>query len=163
MFLRKHLSAFKIYIFLLVISLSILISGLSDFYIINFVPYLFIHLLLIYIAIYHFRTIYYLIFFVIGIILDIFIINEIGPHIIVFMLSVPLLKRSRKLISTLSPLKIFFLIVIFLIIALIFEIILSILLFNIHQPINYLLNSIFVAFLISYPVFYFFNKIDRLG
>ena len=163
MLLRKYLSAFKIYIFLLVISSSTLISGLSYFSIINFIVYSFVHILLIYIIIYHFKIILYFVFFITGMIFDIFLLNEIGPHIIIFMILIPLLNQVKKAIHTLSPLRIYTFIIFTLIIVLVLEMIIALLLFNFDFQIKYLLKNIYILLIISYPTFYFFNKIDRIG
>ena len=76
MLLLKHLDSFKIYIIILVLSFGFSINVIIDFYILSLIFYLFIHLLMIYIGIYYFRTILYLIFFICGFILDLSLINE---------------------------------------------------------------------------------------
>ncbi len=163
MLLRKHLSAFKIYIFLLVVSSSTLISGLSYFSTINFIVYSFVHILLIYITIYHFKIILYFVFFITGMILDIFLLNEIGPHIVILMILIPLLNRAKKVISTLSSLRVYVFIIFILIIVFFLEMMISLLLFNFDFQIKYLLKYIYISLIISYPTFYFFSKIDRIG
>ena len=163
MFFKRHLTAFKIYIFILVITLSILIRGVPEFPVINFVTYLFVHILLIYLGIYHFKTTLYFVYFITGIILDIFLLNEIGPHILTFMILILLLSRIQRLIISISPQKVFKLIIIILFLSLICEMFLSLILFNFNFEIFNLLKSIFISLLISYPAFYFFNKIDRFG
>ena len=45
MFFKRHLSAFNIYIFLLILSISILINSIVEFPIINTTIYLFLHLI----------------------------------------------------------------------------------------------------------------------
>ena len=163
MFLKKHLDAFKIYIILLAISSSILIRGIPEFPEINFIAYLFIHILLIYTGIYHFKIILYFVFFITGIIFDIFLLNEIGPHTLTFMTLVLLLNRLQKFITLLSSKKIFIFIIIILILSFAFEMFISLMLYNISFDIFNLLKSIFISLLITFPIFYFFNKIDNFG
>ena len=163
MSLTRHLNAFKIYIFILVISSSILIRGVPEFSVINFITYLFIHILLIYIGIYHFKITLYFVYFITGIILDIFLLNEIGPHILTFMILILVLSKLQRLIISLSPQNIFFLITLILFLSLICEMFLSLILFNFSFEIFNLLKSIFISLLISYPTFYLFNKIDKFG
>ena len=148
MLLKKHLVAFNIYIFLLIITLSILINGIPKFPFINFIIYLFVHLLLIYICIYHFKTILYFIFFSVGIVLDLFLLNELGPHIITFMLLILLLTQTKKYIIQFSSKNIFFLIVILLLLSLISEMFISLILFNYSFNISYLIKSIYTSLLI---------------
>ena len=102
MFLKRHLDAFKIYIILLVISSSILIRGVPEFPVINFLMYLFIHILLIYLGIYHFKIILYFVFFITGIIFDVSLLNEVGPHILTFMMLILLLSQLQRFIILLS-------------------------------------------------------------
>ena len=163
MFFKKHLNAFNIYIILLIISSSILIRGIPEFPAINFITYLFIHILLIYVVIYHFKITLYFVYFITGIIIDIFLINEIGPHVLTFMILILLLNQLRKFIFSLSPQKIFIFITMILFLSLICEMFLSLVLFNFHFEIFSLLKSILTSILIAYPTFYLFHKIDRFG
>ena len=161
MFLKRHLDAFKIYIILLVISSSILIRGVPEFPVINFLMYLFIHILLIYLGIYHFKITLYFVFFITGIIFDISLLNEIGPHILTFMMLILLLSQLQRFIILLSSNMIFFIIIFILNLFLICEMVLSLILFNLSFEISNLLKNIFVSLLISYPIFYVFSKIDK--
>ena len=161
MFFKRHLDAFKIYIILLVISSSILIRGVPEFPVINFLMYLFIHILLIYLGIYHFKVTLYFVFFITGIIFDISLLNEIGPHILTFMMLILLLSQLQRFIVLLSSNMIFFIIIFILYLFLICEMFLSLILFNLSFEISNLLKNIFVSLLISYPIFYVFSKIDK--
>ena len=161
MFLKRHLDAFKIYIILLVISSSILIRGVPEFPVINFLMYLFIHILLIYLGIYHFKIILYFVFFITGIIFDISLLNEVGPHILTFMILILLLSQLQRFIILLSSNMIFFIIIFILFLFLLCEMFLSLILFNLSFEISNLLKNIFVSLLISYPIFYVFSKIDK--
>ena len=163
MFLTRHLSALSIYLVLLLILSSDLIIGITEFQIINFIVYLFIHFLLIYLAIYHFTTILYYICFFLGIIIDIFLLNEIGTHIISFMLLILLIHKLKKYINSLSSIKIYFIIIVIVFFALLFEKLVTALLFNINFEVFYFIKSIFFILIISYPAFYIFNKIDQFG
>ena len=145
MFFKRHLDAFKIYIILLVISSSILIRGVPEFPVINFLMYLFIHILLIYLGIYHFKITLYFVFFITGIIFDISLLNEIGPHILTFMMLILLLSQLQRFIVLLSSNMIFFIIIFILYLFLICEMFLSLILFNLSFEISNLLKNIFVS------------------
>ena len=95
MFFLRHLNAFRIYIILLLISSLTTIHGIVEFPIFNLIAYLFTHILIIYIGIYHFKKIIYLIFFICGAIFDIFLI-EFGPHLITFMFLALLFNNIQK-------------------------------------------------------------------
>ena len=163
MFFLKHLNAFIVYIVFLLICSSILINGITVFPIINTIIYLLIHFLMIYIGLYHFKKILYLVFFICGIIFDIFLINEIGPHLIVFMLLILLLNNLKKFLFSLSSQKMFLIIILILFCSIIFEMLIALLLFNYTFEIKNLFQYIVISIFISYPTLYFFDKVDRLG
>ena len=144
MFLKKHLDSFKIYIFLLLISSSMIIKGVPEFPIINFITYLFTHILLIYIGIYHFKIILFFIYFIIGFIFDVYLLNEIGTH-------------------TVSSKVIFLLITILLFFTIICEMFISFILFDFSFEISNLIKNIICYFIIAFPIYYIFNKIDKIG
>ena len=105
----------------------------------------------------------YFVYFIAGIIFDIFLLNEIGPHVFTFMILILVLKKLQRFIIILSSKKTFILIIIILLLSLICEMFLSLILFNFSFDMFYLLKSTLTSLLISYPVFYIFNKIDRFG
>jgi len=163
MFFKRHLSAFNIYIFLLILSISILINSIVEFPIINTTIYLFLHLLMIYLGIYYLSQFLFFIFFITGIICDIFLLNELGPHMISFMLLALLLSQIRKTILNLNPMKIILIFSLLYFLTLICEIVLSFFFFNYNFNIENIKMNIFIFLLIFYPTFYFFSKIDKLG
>ena len=163
MLLNRHLGAFNIYIILLVISLSIVINGTPEYPVVNFITYLFIHFLLIYLGIYHFKFILYFIYFFVGILFDIFLLNEIGPHLLVFMILIFFLSQLQKFLNIFTSFRIFALIIIILFVSFSLEKFLSLVLYNYSFDLNDFLKFIIFSILISYPIFYLFNKIDRFG
>ena len=163
MFLARHLDALKIYIILLILSTSIVISGVPEYPLINLVTYLFIHFLLIYIGIYHFKYILYFVYFIVGIIFDIFLLNEIGPHLLVFMILIIILGNIQKYLILLSSLKIFIFILILLFISFLLEKSLSLIFYNFNFELKDMLKFSVISILFSYPIFFLFNKIDNFG
>ena len=163
MFLTRHLGAFKIYIFLLVISLSVVISGTPEYPLVDFITYLFIHFLLIYLGIYHFKFILYFVYFFAGIIFDIFLLNEIGPHLLIFMILIFILSQLQKFLNIFTSFRIFALILVILFISFSLEKFLSLILYNFDFDLNDFLKFIIFSIVLSYPIFYLFNKIDRFG
>ena len=160
---KRYLNAFNVYLIVLIIFSSILISVAPKYQIIIFIIYVFIHFLLIYMGIYYFKFVLYFIYFFTGIIFDIFLLNEIGPHLLIFMILLLTLNKLQKFIKSLSSLKIFIFIIIILFVSLILEMILAQFLFNFSFIISNLLKNILIALIISIPVFYLFNKIDKFG
>ena len=141
---------------------SIIITKIIAFPVVNLFAYSFAHILLIYIGIYHFHIMLYLVFFVLGIIFDISLLNEIGPHLITFVLLILLLSQIKKFYTLLSSNKILLIIILILSLTLISEMLISLILFNYGVNFSILLNNLLISLLISYPTFYLFSKIDML-
>ena len=91
-----HLKSFIVYNLILLIIFSIITNSNHNFSIIYTSLYCAFHFLLIYLTIYHNKKILYLIYFFYGLFLDIIWLNEIGPHLITFMLMIGLLNLSLK-------------------------------------------------------------------
>jgi len=163
MFFKKHLNAFNVYLLILIFFTSICINVNPNFPDLNNVIYLFIHLLIIYIIIYHFRNILYLIFFFLGLIFDNFILNEIGPHLITFMILTFALNLCQKIYNYFTSRNILVFIFFVLILSLIIENFLSLFLYSYSHEIQWFFKSILIILIIGYPIFYIFNKIDKLG
>ena len=163
MFQNKHLNSFNIYIVFLIFTSCILINGFPRIPNFNIIIYLFIHILLIYLIIYYYRLLLYFIYFIVGFIFDIFLLNEIGPHIITFMILILILRKLQRFMILLNPKNIFFLILIILFSSISFEMLISFVLFNYLFDISYLIRSVITSLLISYPIFYLFSKIDKFG
>ena len=158
----KYLDSLKIYLLILFFSVAISISVLDNLAIINHLAYLFVHILLIYLIIYYYRTFLIFIYFFLGIILDLSLLNEIGPHTITFVIILILINRIKKLLYNLNSNKIFFFIIIVLFFCIFFEKILSFLLFDYYLNINDYIRDIFYIILIAYPSIYIFNIIDNI-
>ena len=157
-----HLKPIIIYFFLLIISLGITVNAYS-FLILNLIFYLLIHFIIIYIGIYYYRKFLFFVFFLSGILLDLSLLNEIGPHLLTFMILIIFLSRAKKILIGFNSLKIIFFIIITLVVVLFVEKIITYLLFNYTFDIEGYLKSIFLSFIILFPVFFFFQKIDNMG
>ena len=99
---RKFLKSFYIYNFLLIFLFSVSINSLNAFYLINIISFVLFHFVIIYLSLYYYRKIIYLIFFIFGLGFDIFLINQIGPHLIVFLLFLFLLSLTKRLYQNLD-------------------------------------------------------------
>ena len=161
MHLLRHLDSFKIYIILLLISFGITINVIINFYILNLIFYLFIHILIIYLGIYYFRKILYLIFFICGIILDLYLLDEFGPHLFTFMMLILFLHQVQKILLKFSSHKILLFIIIILLTSLFIEKMISFFLYGYFFDLSNYIQTIFVSLLIIYPSFYLFYKIDH--
>jgi len=159
--LSRHLKPINIYFMLLIFSLAITVNAYPKFMFLNTIFYVFIHFIIIYTGIYYNNIYLYFIYFFSGIVLDIFLLNEIGPHVIIFMLLVFFFDKSQKILSTFNPLKIIILIFLSIILSIFSEQIVSQILFNYSFSLFYYLKIILLSFIFLFPTFYFFQKIDN--
>ena len=160
MHLLRFLNSFFIYNLILVILFSLSVTSLSFLPILNIIFYVIFHFLIIYLGIYNYRNILYLIYFLYGLSLDIFWINEIGPHLIVFMGLLVFIKLIIKYLYNLDSIKIYFFLLIMQFLMILIEMLISQIMFNYSFNFNYFFQITLISILISYPVFVIFSKID---
>ena len=161
--LTKLLSSQKtIYHIILFFSFSLTVNYFVELKIVNFIAYVLFHLTLIYFIFYFFHFTLYFIFFLYGVLFNIYLINNIGPHIISFLIFLTAFQFLKKFLLNFSSFKISFIIFIIVFIMFVIESFISRILYN--YPINY--NDLGLLFLISVlmflPSLYMFSKIDKL-
>jgi len=161
MHLSKYFNSFIIYNIFLIIFFSLTVNGLPIFPIVNKIFYSIFHFLIIYLGIYYYRKKLYLIYFLYGLGFDLFWINEIGPHLIVFMLALMIFYLTFKYLNNLRKMNIYLMLLITQITMILFEMIISQLMFGFSFNLNYFLEIAFLSIIFSYPVFIIFSKIDK--
>ena len=161
MHLSKYFNSFIIYNIFLIIFFSLTVNGLPIFPIVNKIFYSIFHFLIIYLGIYYYRKKLYLIYFLYGLGFDLFWINEIGPHLIVFMMALMIFYLTFKYLNNLRKMNIYLMLLITQITMILFEMIISQLMFGFSFNLNYFLEIAFLSIIFSYPVFIIFSKIDK--
>ena len=161
MLLSQYLSSFIIYNILLIIFFSLVVNGLPLFPIVNIIFYSIFHFLIIYLGIYYYRKKLYFVYFLYGLVLDLFLINEIGPHLLVFMLALIIFYLTFKYLNNLRKLNIYLMLLITQMTMIFFEMIISQLMFGFSLHLNNFLEIVFLSIILSYPIFIIFSKIDR--
>ena len=161
MHLSKYLSSFVIYNILLIIFFSLTVNGLPIIPIVNKIFFAIFHFLIIYMGIYYYRKKLYLVYFLYGLGLDMFWLNEIGPHLIVFMSSLIIFYLTFKYLNNFRKLNIYLILLVIQTTMILFEMIVSQLMFGHSFVFNNFLQIIFFSIIFSYPVFIIFSKIDR--
>jgi len=159
--LSQYFNPFIIYNFLLIIFFSLTVNGLPLLPIVNIIFYSIFHFLIIYLGIFYYRMNLYLVFFLYGLGLDLFLINEIGPHLIVFILTLIIFYLTFKYLNNLRKLNIYLMLLITQMIMIFFEMIISQLMFGLSFHLNNFLEIVFLSIILSYPIFIIFSKIDR--
>ncbi len=161
--LSKLLSSqITIYNCILFFSFSLSVNYFINLEIVNYLAYVFFHLTLIYLFFYFFHFSLIFVSFLYGIFFDIFLIDNIAPHLITFMIFVVLFYFTKKYLLKLSSIKISYIIIIITLMMFFIEFFIANLFFN--YPINYEnFLWIFITFIIIfYPSLVLFSKIDKL-
>ena len=162
MHLSPYYNSFIIYNILLIIFFSLTVNGVPLFPILNIICYLIFHFLIIYLGIYYYKLKLYIIYFLYGLGLDFFLLNEFGPHLIVFMLLLIIFYSTFKYLNNLKTLNMYLILLVTQITIILFEKIISQLMFGFYFNLNDFLEIAIFSIILSYPVFYIFSKIDRL-
>ena len=151
-----------IYHCILFFSFSLSVNYFFNLEIVNYIGYVFFHMTLIYLFFYFFHFSLIFVIFLYGIFFDIFLINNISPHLITFMLFVLLFYFTKKYLLNLSSINISYIIIISTLMMFFLEFFIANLLFN--YPINYenFLWIFIVFIIIFYPTLVLFSKIDKL-
>ena len=102
-----HLNSFRVYNLLLAILFSIIVNDNNSFSLIYSSFYCTFHFFLIYLGLYYYRKRLYLIYFLYGLGLDLLWLNEIGPHLLVFMFVLVFFNLSSKYLYNLDSFKIY--------------------------------------------------------
>lgn len=157
-----NFNSFKILNLLLIIFFSIIVTGNIKFYYLNLLFYCIFHFCIIYLVFYYYRNFLYLIFFLYGLGLDILLINQIGPHLIVFLSVLVIYNLISKYLYYFNYINIYIILLATIFAMICFEKIISFGLFGSTINIKYLLEMIFLTIFLSLPVFYIFSKIDTI-
>ena len=160
--LPKHLKSFHIYNILLFLIFCIIVNYNEKFYILYYSLYSFFHFLIIYLGFYHNRLLLYFIYFSYGLGLDILWLNEIGPHLLVFIITLSIINLTNKYLYNLSSLNVYFAIIFIQIIMVTIDLVISKILFTIDFNNTFLIIMFTISLFLSYPVFLLFSKIDTL-
>ena len=157
-----HLNSFKIYNILLFFVFSIIVNNnLPNLLSTSF--YCIFYLFIIYLGIFQNRISLYFIYFIYAIMLDILLLNEIGPHLIIFFLILVILNISFKYLYNLSSLKVYFLIILIQIFMISAQMVISYLFYNIHFNYNNFFEIIILSIILSYPILIIFSKLDKIN
>ena len=162
MHLSQYYNSFIIYNILLIIFFSLTVNGVPLFPILSIICYSIFHFLIIYIVIYYYRKKLYLIYFLYGLGLDLFWIDEIGPHLITFMFALSIFYFTFKYLNNLRKLNIYLMLLTIQITMILFEMFISQMMFGFSFNFSYFLKIALLSIILSYPIFIIFSKIDRL-
>ena len=162
MLFKKYLSPVYFYHLILFLSFSISLNNLIVFEYVNLFFYVLAHISIIYLCFYYFHFFLYFVFFIYGIFFDIFLLNDIGPHLLVFISLLVIISFLKRFLFNLSSMQIFYIIILLMFLIFLFEMIFADIILNYNfDYYNYIKLCIIGTIIIS-PVFFLFSKIDRL-
>ena len=162
MHLFLHLKNFHIYHLILFFIFCIIVNSNYSLYYFNYSLYCIFHFLLLYLSLYNYRKILYIIYFFYGLGMDIFWLNEIGPHLFTFMLILAVVNKSRKYLTNLSAFKIYIFILFLQLLMILVEKFISYILFSNPFDSMFFLKISIISIILSYPIFILFSKIDKI-
>ena len=162
MLLSRYLVPFTYYNLILIILFSLSVSSIESFSIINSISYIFLHFVIIYLGLYYYRRTLYSIYFLYGLGIDILLINQIGPHLFIFMTLLFFFNLTKKYFIYLSSQRIYLLILLIQLLIILLEMLLTSFFFDYDFNLDKYLKFIFISIISSYPIFYIFSKIDNL-
>ena len=162
MLVKKYFSPVYYFHLILFLSFSISINNLIEFEYVNLFFYVFFHLLIIYLCFYYFNFFLYFVIFFYGVFFDIFLLNDIGPHLLVFIFLLVIISLLKKFLFNLSSIKVFFVIVLLMFIIFLFEMIFADIILNYNFDYYKYIQLCIIGIIIISPVFLLFSKIDRI-
>ena len=162
MFPKLLSSQILIYNSILFFSFSLSVNYFIDFEIVNYAAYVLFHLTLVYLVFYFFNFYLIVLSFLYGIFFDVFLIDNISPHLISFLIFVALFYFTKKYLLNLSSNKVSFLIIFITLSMFLFETIIANLQFN--YPVNFenLFRLFVTTIILFFPSLLIFSKIDKL-
>ena len=162
MLFKKYFSSVYFYHSILFLSFSISLNNVIEFEYVNLFFYVLAHLLIIYLCFYYFHFFLYFVFFFYGVFFDIFLLNNIGPHLLVFIFLLVIISFLKKFLFNLSSIKIFFVIIVLMFLIFLFEMIFADIILNYNFDYYKYIKLCIIGAIIISPVFLLFSKIDRL-
>ena len=162
MLFKKYFSPVYFYHLILFLSFSISLNNLIVFEYVNLFFYVLAHLTIIYLCFYYFHFFLYFIFFFYGIFFDIFLLNDIGPHLLVFIFLLVIISFLKKYLFNLSSMKIFFVIIVLMFLIFLFEMIFADIILNYNFDYYEYIKLCIIGAIIVTPVIFLFSKIDGL-
>jgi len=163
MLLSKYLGPFTYYNIILLFLFSLSVDSIKLFSIINSISYVIFHYVIIYLGLYYYRNILYFLYFVYGLGIDLLLINQIGPHLLLFMTLLFFFKRTKKYLRNFNSQKIYITILIIQIFVIFLEMLITQFLFGYNFNLYIFLKYLLISLVISYPILIIFNTIDRLN
>jgi len=156
-----QLNSFKLYNIFLLFLFSLIINSHKLPLSISKIFYCLFFFILVYLGIYYFRKSLYLIYFFYGLFLDIFLLDGLGPHLLVFIIYLFFINLYLKYLYNLSSVKVYFVILTSVLLMLFLQIFLTYFIFDMNIFFKNFIEVLIISIIFSLPIFLFFSKIDQ--
>ena len=161
MLLLRVFTPYVLFNIILVFSFSVTVNSYVQIQNINVIFYIIFHLTFVYFLFYQYHYSLFIIGFIYGILLDIFLINEIGSHLITFLILILLYTQLKKYLFQLNSFQISITIFVTLNMILISELVLAFLINDIYFNFFQVIKYIVISFILLVPSLFVLNKIDN--
>ena len=161
MLLLRVFTPYVLFNIILLFSFSVTVNSYVQIQNINIIFYIIFHLTFVYILFYQYHYSLFIIGFIYGILLDIFLINEIGSHLITFLILILLYTQLKKYLFQLNSFQISITIFVTLNIILISELVFAFLINDIYFNFFQVIKYIVISFILLVPSLFVLNKIDN--
>lgn len=154
-FLRKNLYLFLIFFTLFVTTQS------YNFFFIDLTFYVILHIIFVLCSFYKEFKINYLIVFIIGFVLDIYLVNDFGPHLIVLMFFYLIIKKIGYLFINQTFLALLLINLFFVLIILFLEKFFWFVIYDYKISYSILLQSFVISIILFYPIYLLMDYIKN--
>lgn len=161
MLLLRVFTPYVLFNIILVFSFSVTVNSYVQIQNINIIFYIIFHLTFVYFLFYQYHYSLFIIGFIYGILLDISLINEIGSHLITFLILILLYTQLKKYLFQLNSFQISITIFVTLNIILISELVFAFLINDIYFNSFQVIKYIVISFILLVPSLFVLNKIDN--
>ena len=161
MIFKKFFTPVFFYHLFLFFTFSISMNNSFSMLYINIFFYVLFHILIIYLAFYYFHYLLYFVYLFYGIFIDYLLLNQIGPHLIVFIFLIFFVSQFQKILINVRSNRILFLIIGTMYLMFLTEMILTELIANYNFDYIRLIHLFIIGTLIIYPIIILFSKIEK--
>ena len=162
MSLKLLSSKIIIYQITLFIFFCISVNHFVDLKFVNYLAYVFFHLTLVYLVFYYFNFFLFFVLFLYMVLLDIFLIDYISPHLLSFLSFILLFYSTKKYLLNISSNNISYIIFFSVLIMFIEQALIANFLFNYPLKFDNLGWLFITTMIIFLPSLFLFARIDKL-
>ena len=159
--LSKYFKPIIILNIILFLFFCISINNFTNIPNLNVIFYVLFHLTFVYLLFYYYHYSIYIVAFIYGIFFDIFLLNNLGAHLLPLIILIPIYLFIKKYLLQLSSYQISVCIFCFLFLIFLLESSFAYFLYNVNFQIFLFVKLIIITLIVFIPSIFLFNKLDR--